>query len=154
MAWNPEGWQPSGWQPSGWQPESEGSVEPQPSPPVLLSAIPDIVALYDSGEAEYDLSQYFSGATSYSISPALEAGWDFDTDTGILTIDTDDEDVFGPYTVTATNDDGTTDSNTFSITVTERFLSFLLPTLRHQDETLRHQNGSLRHLRPSMRHRR
>ena len=135
--------------------EDEGTdPEPEPSAPVLVSSIPSIVALSDSGEHEYDLGQYFSDATSYAIDPAVEAGWDFDTETGILTIDTDDEDTFGPYTVTASNDEGDTESNAFTVTVTERFLGHLLPTLQHQDDTLQHQDGTLRHLRSTMQHRR
>lgn len=154
MNWQPPGWQADGWQPAGWQPEGEGETPPEPTAPVLESDLPDIVALLDSGTHEYDLSQYFSGADSYAISPSVEAGWSFDTNTGVLTIDTDDEDAFGPFTVTATNEIGSTESNAFSVTVTERFLSFLLPTLQHQDETLVHQDGTLRHLRSTMRHRR
>jgi hypothetical protein len=86
-------------------------------PPVLLANIPNLAAAFDSGEHEYDLSVYFSGATSYAISPAVEDGWDFNTSTGLLTIDTDDEDTFGPFTVTASNDDGETPSNEFTVRV-------------------------------------
>jgi hypothetical protein len=145
--------QPDGWQPEGWQPDEE-AAPPEPTAPVLESDIPNISALLDSGEHEYDLSQYFSGATSYAIDPAVEAGWSFATDTGLLTIDTDDEDTFGPYIVTATNAEGSTPSNEFTVLVTERFLSFLDPTIRHQDETLLFQDGALRHMRSTMRHRR
>jgi hypothetical protein len=154
MSWQPPGHHASGWQPEGWQPEAEDEPPPAPTAPVQISDIPSIVALLDSGEHEYALSQYFSDADSYAIAPALETGWSFDTDTGLLTIDTDDEDEFGPFTVTATNDVGDTESNEFSITVTDRFLGFLLPTLRHQDETLVHQDGTLRHQRVAMHHRR
>ncbi len=58
-----------------------------------------------------DLSGYFTGATSYSIAPLVEAGWNFDTGTGILTVDTDVASSFGPYVVTGTNIDGSDDSN-------------------------------------------
>jgi hypothetical protein len=74
------------------------------SPPVLLGQIPN-------------LSDYFSGADTYAIDPAVETGWSFDTNTGVLEIDTDDEDTFGPFTVTATNPNGDTDSNAFSVIV-------------------------------------
>jgi len=136
--------------------EDGGGEEPPPDAlePVLVSDIPSQVALLDSGEHEYDLAQYFSDADSYAIAPALEAGWSFDTNTGVLTIDTDEEAIFGPFTVTATNDEGDTESNEFTIQVTERFLGFLLPTVQHQDETLVHQDGTLRHLRVSLHHRR
>jgi len=85
--------------------------------PTLLGSIPNLSAAYDSGTYQYDLSEYFSGATSYAIDPAVEAGWSFNTGTGILEIDTDAEDVFGPYVVTATNATGNTDSNAFTVNV-------------------------------------
>lgn len=86
-------------------------------PPVLLGLIPNISAAANSGTHQYDLGFYFSGATSYAIDPAVESGWSFDTGTGILEIDTDDEDTFGPYTVTATNAQGDTESNAFTVRV-------------------------------------
>lgn len=87
------------------------------SPPTLLGSIPNFSAAFNSGTHQYDLSAYFANATSYAISPAVETGWSFDTGTGLLTIDTDDEATFGPYTVTATNANGDTDSNAFTIRV-------------------------------------
>jgi len=90
----------------------------------IISAVPEfdgpignIAAGFDSGTHAYDLAQFFSGATSYAIDPAVETGWTFDTGSGLLTIDTDDEGTFGPYTVTATNASGDTDSNTFTVKV-------------------------------------
>lgn len=91
------------------------------SPPVLLSSIPNLSAALDSGTHQYELGDYFSGATSYAIAPAVEAGWTFSTTTGQLEIDTDAEDTFGPYTVTATNANGDTDSNAFLVVVAESF---------------------------------
>lgn len=85
--------------------------------PVFTGQIPNQSAAFNSGTYQYDLSTYFSGATSYSIDPAVEAGWSFDTNTGILEIDTDAEGAFGAYTVTATNIRGNTDSNAFTISV-------------------------------------
>jgi hypothetical protein len=87
------------------------------SPPVFSGTIPTITA--DEGDADVitDLSTYFSGATSYSISPTVEAGWNFDTVTGILTVDTD-YGFFGPYIVTGTNVSGSVNSNNFSVTMT------------------------------------
>jgi hypothetical protein len=87
------------------------------SPPVLLGQIPNLSAAFDSGTHQFDLSDYFSGADTYAIDPAVETGWSFDTNTGVLEIDTDDEDTFGPFTVTATNPNGDTDSNAFSVIV-------------------------------------
>jgi hypothetical protein len=66
----------------------------------------------------YDLGDYFTGATSYSIAPAIEPDWFFNTSTGVLSITTYTADLFGPFTVTATNDTGSTDSNAFNVNVT------------------------------------
>lgn len=88
------------------------------APPTLLDSIPNLSAAYDSGTHQYELGDYFSGATSYAIDPAVEAGWTFNTTTGQLEIDTDAEATFGPYTVTATNANGDTDSNAFLVFVT------------------------------------
>lgn len=79
--------------------------------------IGNISAGFDTGTHAYDLSLYFAGATSYAIAPAVEAGWSFDTGSALLTIDTDDAATFGPYTVTATNASGDTDSNAFTVKV-------------------------------------
>lgn len=89
------------------------------APPVFSGTIPDVEYTLDSGSQITDYSGYFTGATSYSISPSVESGWSFDTVTGILTVDTDDAQVFGPYTITGTNLSGSDSSNAFSITVTE-----------------------------------
>jgi hypothetical protein len=88
-------------------------------PPVLLGSIPNISAALDSGTHQYELGDYFGGATSYAISPAVETGWTFNTTTGQLEIDTDDADTFGPYIVTATNANGDTDSNAFTVKVSD-----------------------------------
>lgn len=85
--------------------------------PVQLEAVPNLSAGFDTGTHDFDLSEFFSGQTSYSIAPAVEVGWSFDVNTGILTIDTDDESTFGPYTVTATNGSGNVDSNAFTVKV-------------------------------------
>lgn len=87
------------------------------TPPALLDQIGNITARAASGTHAYDLSLFFSGATSYAIAPTVETGWSFDTNTGVLTIDTDDSNTFGPYTVTATSAGGSVDSNTFTVRV-------------------------------------
>jgi len=87
------------------------------APPVFSGTIPDVSYSFDSGNQITDYSTYFTGATSYSISPVVETGWGFDTITGILTVDTDDSNTFGPYTITGTNLSGSDSSNAFSITV-------------------------------------
>lgn len=87
------------------------------NPPTLLGQIPNLSAQYDSGTHQFDLSEYFANADTYAIDPAVETGWSLDANTGILTIDTDVEDTFGPYIVTATNGNGDTDSNAFTVKV-------------------------------------
>ena len=87
--------------------------------PVQVEAIGNLSAGFDTGTHDFDLSGYFSGQTSYSIAPAVEAGWALDTGTGVLTIDTDVADTFGPYTVTATNAAGSVESNAFTVKVSE-----------------------------------
>lgn len=87
--------------------------------PIFSGTIADISVIYDTGTYSYDLSTYFTDATSYSIAPAVEAGWSFNTSTAELIIDTDDISTFGPYIITATNVGGSADSNAFGITVAE-----------------------------------
>ena len=87
------------------------------APPVFTGTIPDISVTENTGTHSYDLSTYFTGATSYSISPAVEAGWSFNTSTAELVVDTDDVNTFGPYTITGTNASGSDSSNAFGVTV-------------------------------------
>ncbi len=87
------------------------------APPALTGQIPNLSAAFNSGTHQFDLSIYATGQTSYSISPALEAGWSLNTSTGELVIDTDDEGTFGPYVLTFTNPQGDTDSNGFTVKV-------------------------------------
>lgn len=68
-------------------------------PPVFSGTIPDISEIEGTGSHSYDLSTYFTNAATYSISPAVEAGWSFNTSTAELIIDTDDVNSFGPFTV-------------------------------------------------------
>lgn len=85
--------------------------------PVWEDVIGNISAGFDTGEHSFDIAFFFSGGETYAIDPAVETGWTFDTNTGLLTIDTDDEGVFGPYTVTATNASGSTAGNPFIVKV-------------------------------------
>jgi hypothetical protein len=87
------------------------------APPIFSGTIADISETEGTGTHQYDLSGYFTGADSYSIAPALEAGWSFNTLTAVLEIDTDAVGIFGPFVVTATNASGTDDSNGFTVTV-------------------------------------
>lgn len=88
------------------------------APPVFSGTIADISESVNTGSQVFDLSTYFTGATSYSISPAVETGWTFNTSTGVLTIETDTVGDFGPYTVTGTNAGGSDNSNAFNVTIT------------------------------------
>lgn len=88
------------------------------TPPVFAGTIPDITVGQNTGTHLYQLNSYFTDATSYSIAPAVESGWTFDTTNAELVIDTDDAQVFGPYVVTGTNLGGSDDSNGFTVTVT------------------------------------
>lgn len=87
------------------------------SPPLFNGPIPNISRIENTGTHSYDLSVYFVGATSYSIAPAIETGWTFNTSTAEFVIDTDAIGVFGPFVVTATNVGGNVDSNGFTVTV-------------------------------------
>lgn len=90
--------------------------------PVFSGTIADISVDAGSGTHQYDYSTYFSNSpTSYSISPAVEDGWTFNTSTGVLTIDTDASNTFGPYTITGTNAGGSDSSNAFSVTVSSAY---------------------------------
>ena len=75
-------------------------------PPVFSGPIPDISEIENTGTHSYDLSTYFTNAVTYSISPAVEAGWTFNTSTAELIIDTDDVNSFGPYIVSGQSSGG------------------------------------------------
>lgn len=89
------------------------------SAPVLLGSIPNLRERQNTGTHQLDASQYFSGADTYAIDPAVETGWTFDTNSGLLTVDTDVASTFGPFTITATNANGSTPSNAFSVEIYE-----------------------------------
>lgn len=88
------------------------------APPTQLNPIPDISVTDVQASYTFNLATYFSGATSYSISPPVEAGWSFSA-SGVLTIDTDALGTFGPFAVTAFNGTGSIASNTFAINVAQ-----------------------------------
>lgn len=87
--------------------------------PVQLEQIGNISVRSATGTHQFDFADRFSGETSYSISPALEVGWSFNTSTGVLIIDTDANGDFGPYVVRATNASGNVDSNGFTVRVSD-----------------------------------
>ena len=87
------------------------------SAPVFSGTITDISVDQGTGVHEYDYSSYFSDATSYSLSGNLEPGWFFDTANCILSIDTDVDSTFGPFSITGTNAGGNDTSNNFNVIV-------------------------------------
>jgi len=105
--WIDGAWVASGWIPGGWA--SGGLV------PGLVGSISNKTEDSNSGTHQYDFTVNFSGATSFTILPAIEVGWTFIA--GVLTIDTDADGVFGPFTVTGTNVNGDTDQNAFFVNV-------------------------------------
>lgn len=89
------------------------------APPQQLNNIPDISVTDVQPTYTYDLSQYFAGAVSYSISPSVEAGWSFNATTAQFVIDTDALGTFGPFAITAFNGSGSIASNQFTVTVSQ-----------------------------------
>lgn len=103
-------------------PSSVEWIEPQRAllaSPVLISAVPNLSYLSSSGVQIYQAGLSFSGAVSFSIAPALDAGIVFNTITGAITTTTGTAALgaHGPYTITATNPNGSAVSNAFSITI-------------------------------------
>jgi hypothetical protein len=87
------------------------------NPPFALGSIPNQRERQNSGTHELNVSAYFANADTYAIAPAVETGWSFNTNTGVLTFDTDALGTFGSYIVTATNANGDTPSNAFTVQV-------------------------------------
>jgi hypothetical protein len=98
-------------------PAFEAPFQQDASGPDLIGTIPDFAFAEDTGTHDINFSVYFDGGITYTMGPAPEAGWSLDGNTGILTVDTDDTAVFGPYSITATGLDGTSESNAFLISV-------------------------------------
>lgn len=98
-------------------------IEPQRvllSKPIITASIPNLSYSASSGIQTYNAGSAFSGATSYSIAPAPDAGITFNTANGVITTDTGVASVatHGPYTITATNPNGSVVSNAFTISIT------------------------------------
>lgn len=89
------------------------------STPQQLDTLPNLAYEYNTSTHDFDFSAYFSGATGYTIAPAVPAGWTFNTTTAVMTVATSTENTFGPYTITATNAIGNTDGNTFTVKVAQ-----------------------------------
>lgn len=88
--------------------------------PLEVGVIPNLAFGLGTGGGSVttDLSVYFIGAASYSITGLPGGGaWAFNTATGVLTTDTSTLGTFGPLQVTATNPTGDTVSNTFTDTI-------------------------------------
>lgn len=91
---------------------------PTAGAPALIGGVGPLKLVKDRPERQFELALVFSGAgMSYSISPAVEAEASFNTSTGVLTWNPLNAGTFGPYTVTATNANGSTDSDAFTVTV-------------------------------------
>ena len=92
--------------------------------PPQLDQIPNFTVKANSGSYTFDLSVYFSGATSYSIT-ALDTGITFNTGTGVLTVNSGTASVgtHGPITVTASDGTHTTPSNPFTVRISNSTLS-------------------------------
>jgi len=84
---------------------------------VTFSGVLSDVQARTSDTKTIDYSGYFSDATSYSISPAVESGWSFNTSTGILTITDSVVGNYGAYTITGEGTGASADSNTFYVDV-------------------------------------
>lgn len=95
------------------------------SAPKQIDQVGNIAVNVNSGVYTFNLSVYFNGATSYSIAPAVAAGWSFDTTTGILTVDSgaDAAGTYGPYTVTATNGNGSAVGNAITVLLSNSLIS-------------------------------
>lgn len=91
--------------------------------PTFTGTIDDISLELNADPQVYDYSSYFTDATSYSISPAVPASWNFDTSTCILTVTPDEVGTYGDFTITATNVTDSVSSNAFTVTVTESAFS-------------------------------
>lgn len=89
------------------------------SMPAFSGPVTAVLVVENTGSHNYDIGARFSGATEYSIDPAVEASWTFDTGTGLLAVDTDTSAAgnYGPYTVTGTNAAGSIASNAFRVTI-------------------------------------
>lgn len=86
--------------------------------PPQIDQIPNFTVRANSGSYTFGLSAYFTGATSYSIT-TLDAGITFDTGTGVLTVNSATASVgtHGPITLTASDGTHSTDSNPFTVRI-------------------------------------
>ena len=86
--------------------------------PVRVGSVGTLRLVKDRPARTFELGAIFTGAgITYSIAPAVEAEASFNTSTGVLTWNPLNDGTFGPYTVTATNTSGATDSDAFEVVV-------------------------------------
>jgi hypothetical protein len=91
---------------------------PTTGAPLLIGNVGPIKLVKDRPARDFEIALIFSGAgITYAIAPALEVEASFNTSTGVLTWNPLNEGSFGPYTVTASNANGSTDSDAFTVTV-------------------------------------
>lgn len=98
-------------------------IEPQRAllaVPSFLGNTPNLSYSANTGIQVFSAGLLWSGATSFSIAPATDAGITFSTVTGAISTDTAVASIatHGPYIITATNTNGSRAGNSFTITIT------------------------------------
>src|SRR5690349_5222193 len=85
--------------------------------PVQVDQIPNFAVKASSGTYNFPLEGYFTGETSFSITGSA-TGITFDTNTGILTVNSATASGTSTFTVSAINGAGTTPGNSFTVKIT------------------------------------
>lgn len=99
--------------------QTVGDIPPPPEPPVFDGTIPNRSFVVSVAIASWNLSTYFTGATSYSSAGTLPTGLTLNSSTGILSGTPTATGTYSGITITGINDDGTDTSNAFTITITD-----------------------------------
>lgn len=89
------------------------------APPTFIPLIPTLVYNKNNGVQTYNAGANFTGAVSFALAPAPDTGISINSATGLISVDTVAAAIglHGPYTVVATNTNGSTISNSFGIAV-------------------------------------
>lgn len=99
--------------------QTVGDIPPPPEPPVFDGTIPNRSFVVDVAITSWDLSTYFTGATSYSSAGTLPTGLTLNSSTGVLSGTPSATGTYSGITITGINDDGMDTSNAFTITITD-----------------------------------
>jgi hypothetical protein len=99
--------------------QTVGDIPPPPEPPVFDGTIPNRSFVVNVAITSWDLSTYFTGATSYSSAGTLPTGLTLNASTGVLSGTPTATGTYSGITITGINDDGTDTSNAFTITITD-----------------------------------